>query len=153
MSKKTLEFISNNIITSESLVEKLHKKIDDSEKQKYTVSNLNLNLLAQQLALTKYFSKYYTFNDNVKFYRQGINKPITPEKLAFIYTGHDNYKFLSDQGEGLILVRTSINRRNEATQKDLLSSINMMLTEGYSKLDKTSLIVIFFRSSFFHSVI
>lgn len=131
MSKKTLEYISNNIITSELLVEKINEKSEETT-QKFDVSKIKSKPMFQDLALTNYFKNYLEYPKDVKFTRRAITKPLPPMRHTFIYNG---YEFLTSPVDKQLLVRSSINRQNETAQSNLVDTINHVINDGSKKLN------------------
>ena len=93
MSKKTLVYVSNNIISSRSLIEKL----DSADiENKLTLDNLQIGQLSrryQDRAMANYLKDVVNFKPKVKFSRQTIIKPLEPGVITSIYP---NFDFFSD---------------------------------------------------------
>lgn len=134
MSKKTLVNISSNVISSESLLEKL----DSSDQvNDITLAKLKSGKFRKQIqdnAMSKYLKDIVHMRHKVKFSRQVIHKPLEPKKITTIYP---NLDFFSVQDKELLLLRASMNRTEPLSGKTLLETINDILHPSDKHLDFT----------------
>lgn len=133
MSKKTLVYVSNNIISSRSLIEKL----DSADiENKLTLDNLQIGQLSrryQDRAMANYLKDVVNFKPKVKFSRQTIIKPLEPGVITSIYP---NFDFFSDVDKQLLLLRASLNRTEPLSSKTLTQTINSMINPEEIQLDE-----------------
>jgi len=132
MSKKTLVNISSNIITSESLLEKLDSL---DEGNNFSLAKLKSGKFRKQIqdnVMTKYLEASVKLQHKVKFSRQVIHKPLEPKKITTIYP---NLDFFSVEDKELLLLRASMNRTEPLSGKTLLETINDMLHPSDKQLD------------------
>jgi len=142
MSKKTLVNISNNIISSESLLEKIKSADIDTT---ITADKLRLGRIVQDKALTEYIKGISKGLKKGKFSRQVVYKPLEPNRYTFIYP---NYDFLSVYDKQLLLLRTSINRDEPMSSKSLLETINSILPQNVNKLNLPDIVSKFRTSNY-----